>query len=78
MKVEWQGDFIQREPYEGENPTEKTEFKILYDDKALYIAIRAFDSEPAKIERRVSRRDAVGGDNVDITFDSYFDHILLP
>ena len=66
-KVEWQGDFIQREPYEREKPTEKTAFKILFDDKALFVAIRAFDSDPARIERRVSRRDSVGGDRVDIT-----------
>ena len=74
-KVEWQGDFIQREPYEGEKPTEKTAFKILFDDKALFVAIRAFDSDPARIERRVSRRDSVGGDWVDITLDSYFDRL---
>ncbi len=74
-KVEWQGDFVQREPYEGAKPSERTAFKILFDDKALYVAIRAFDSEPVKIERRVSRRDTIDGDWVDITLDSYFDHL---
>ncbi len=74
-KAEWQGDFVQREPYEGAAPTEKTEFKILYDDKAVYVLIRAADSKAGTIERRVARRDNVGGDWVDITLDSYFDHL---
>lgn len=45
-KAEWQGDFIQREPYEGEKPSQATMFRILYDDKNLYVAIRANDAEP--------------------------------
>ena len=30
--VEWGGDFIQQEPYEGKSPSQPTYFKILYDD----------------------------------------------
>ena len=71
-KTEWQGDFTQREPYEGAKPSERTLFKILFDDKALYVAVRAFDSMPAKIDRRVSRRDDVDGD-CGVHLDSYFD-----
>ena len=37
--IEWSGDFVQREPYEAEQPSQKTLFKILYDDNNLYIAI---------------------------------------
>ena len=72
-KVEWQTDFIQWKPYEGKPPSQRTAFKILYDDKNLYIAIRAFDTEPGKIERRISRRDILDGDWVSVAFDSYFD-----
>jgi hypothetical protein len=72
-KVEWQKDFIQWKPYEGKPPSQRTAFKILYDDKNLYIAIRAFDTEPGKIERRISRRDILDGDWVSVAFDSYFD-----
>ena len=71
--AKWEGSFIQRNPYEGEDPTEKTSFKILYDDENLYVAIRANDSEPQNIERRMSRRDDVEGDLVGIEIDSYFD-----
>ena len=52
--VEWGGDFIQHEPAQGEAPTAQTAFKVLYDDKDLYIGIRAFDDEPEKIVRRMS------------------------
>jgi hypothetical protein len=71
--ADWQGDFIQREPYEGKPPSQQTEFKILYDDKHLYVAIRAHDTDPDRIERRLSRRDTIEGDSVGIDIDSYFD-----
>jgi hypothetical protein len=73
-KVEWSGDFIQREPDDGAAPLHQTAFKILYDDKNLYVGIRAYDNEPGKIVRRVTRRDQFDGDWVEINIDSYFDH----
>lgn len=69
----WENDFIQRNPYEGEDPSQQTTFKILYDNDNLYVAIRAFDSEPHLVERRMSRRDDIEGDRVGIEIDSYFD-----
>lgn len=69
----WQGDFTQREPRSGDAPTEETKVKILYDDNNLYVAIRCYDSEPEKIDRRSSRRDNWGGDVAGIAIDSYFD-----
>jgi len=68
-KVTWAGDFIQRDPYEGKEPSQATSFKILYDDTSIYIAIRADDNEPEKIERRMSRRDDLEG-VVDYTFEN--------
>jgi hypothetical protein len=69
----WEGGFIQREPYDGKAPTQMTAFKIIYNDEALYVAIRAYDSEPDKIEKRLTRRDEMEGDLVAIQIDSYFD-----
>jgi hypothetical protein len=74
QKAEWSGDFVQRQPYEGKEPSQKTLFKVMYDDKNLYFSIRALDTEPDKIERRVTRRDGFDGDWVEINIDSYFDH----
>lgn len=39
------GDFRQKEPHEGEPATERTQVRVLFDDKNLYVGIRAFDSE---------------------------------
>jgi len=72
-KVLWAADFIQRTPYEGKEPSQATAFKILYDDRNIYVAIKADDKEPDKIERRMSRRDDLEGDWVEVHFDSYFD-----
>ncbi len=71
--TEWSSDFIQSEPKENQPPTQQTAFKILYDDDYLYIFIRAFDNEPDKIIRNMTRRDNVSGDQVRIFIDSYYD-----
>jgi hypothetical protein len=71
--VEWKGDFIQIQPSENKPPSQQTSFKILFDDNNLYVFIRAFDTEPKKISRRISRRDNFDGDMVSIQIDSYYD-----
>ncbi len=71
--VEWGGDFIQIQPYENKPPSQLTSFKILYDDNNLYVFIRAYDTVPEKISRRISRRDYFDGDMVEINIDSYYD-----
>lgn len=72
--VEWEDEFIQHEPYEGKKPSQLTAFKILYDNKNIYIGIRAYDTEADKIDARLSRRDQIDGDLVAVQIDSYFDH----
>jgi hypothetical protein len=72
-QVEWGADFVQIEPYENKPPSQQTAFKILYDDNNLYVFIRAFDTQPGKITRRLSRRDYFDGDMVEINIDSYYD-----
>lgn len=71
--VEWGGGFTQFQPYNGEAPTQETAFKILHDDKNLYIGYRCYDTEPERIVRRMSRRDGFEGDWVEINIDSYND-----
>ncbi len=56
-EVDWAGEFVQRQPVDGAEPSQETQFKILYDEKYLYVGIRAFDTEPDKVVRRMSRRD---------------------
>jgi len=71
--VKWDSDFIENDPDENTPPTYQTKFKIIYDAKYLYIAVRSFDEEPEKIAKRLSRRDGFAGDRVNIIIDSYFD-----
>ncbi len=72
--VPWSGEFTQTEPAEGEPPACQTRFKILYDDRNLYLAYQAFDPEPAQIARILARRDYFPGDWVEVNIDSYHDH----
>ena len=74
LEGEWTGNYRQNMPAEGAPPSQKTEFKILYDDENIYVAILAYDNEPDKIDRQMTRRDERLGDIVGINFDSYFDH----
>jgi len=75
QQVEWSGEFIQREPNEDSLPTQKTAFKILYDENNVYVLIRAYDKEPNKIVTRMARRDDQQGDYVGVFIDSYFDKL---
>lgn len=70
---EWAGDYTQQMPVEGAKPSEPTELKILYDDRNIYVAIRAYDN-PALVHRYPGRRDDLTGFSADIVgvcFDSY-------
>ena len=66
--------FSQIQPAEGEAATERTEARILYGDRALYVAMRAFDSEPDEIVGQLTRRDQDSySDLLGVVIDSYFD-----
>ena len=49
-------DLHQLRPVEYAEPTERTEFLLLYDDDAIYVGVRAFDSSPDEIVARVLRQ----------------------
>ncbi len=63
-------NFLQREPFEGQKPTEKTEVRILYDKHDVYFGIMCFDSEPKRIVATELRRD------VSQELDDYFEIII--
>lgn len=71
--VEWGAKFSQRQPDDSAPVSQETAFKILYDDRFIYVAWRAFDTEPELIEARMGRRDDFPGDWVEINFDSFND-----
>lgn len=68
-------DFYDREPVPGALPSEKTEVKILYDDKNLYVGVMCYDDEPGKIIARELKLDGKwsGDDNIALWFDTFHD-----
>jgi len=67
-------DFTQRDPDEGDAPTEKTNVWVAYDKNNLYVAAKLYDSNPQKIDRTLSRRDAnVESDWFYLALDTYHD-----
>jgi hypothetical protein len=54
LKIE---DFVQLSPKENGVPTEKTVAYLGYDDKNLYVAFRAYDSQASKVRCSVTNRD---------------------
>jgi len=77
--------FTQSIPAEGEPARERTEVHILYDEGAIYIGARMYDSRGAKgVHSRLARRDdmldldngssQITCDKLTITFDTYHDH----
>jgi len=68
--------FTQRYPDRAKPPTEKTEFRVLYDNANLYIGVRANDKSPKGIIGRLARRDVgVSSDWIQIDLDPYHDHL---
>ena len=81
--------FTQSQPHEGEPATQRTEIRILYDDQALYIGARVYDSLGASgIRAPLARRDqllngngnngsfnSLTTDKIIVVLDPYHNHI---
>ena len=50
-------DFVQQDPQNGAPETERTEVRIVYTEKALYMGVTCFDREPDRLLRFQRRRD---------------------
>lgn len=68
-------DFHQREPYEGQPATEKTEVRIVYTRHAVYFGVHCHDSQPSRIIATELRRDVSQDldDHFEILIDSNHD-----
>ena len=76
----WKGlpvadDFVMHRPQPYKKSPFKTEFKIAYDDIAVYILGYMYDPEPSKIRRELAARDNldVATDLINVGFDTYDD-----
>ena len=69
------GDLIQREPRNGESPSEKTDVMLLHDRDYFYIGVICYDSEPHAVIASQMARDANLGsdDRISIVLDTYRD-----
>jgi len=67
-------EFTQVDPEEGAPASERTEARVVYDERALYIGIRCFDSDVSGIRATQMQRDAgLGFDDVlTISLDPYY------
>jgi len=65
--------FRQKDPVYNASPRFNTEVKIVYDDKAIYVAAHMFDSNPDSIKKQLAVRDSDGmnADYFYIGFDTY-------
>jgi hypothetical protein len=66
--------FRQHDPVEDADPRYRTEARVGYDAKFLYVFVRAFDPSPDSVMAFLSRRDArTQSDYVHLMVDSYHD-----
>ncbi|MXV49850.1 hypothetical protein GS399_02625 [Pedobacter sp. HMF7647] len=71
-------DFIDIRPVPGrhEGAKQKTEIRFLYDNTAIYIGARMYETTPDSIARELVARDNVGNsDFIGVIFDTYYDKI---
>lgn len=66
--------FRQFAPVEDGDPTFRTEVRAVYDDRRLYVHVRAFDPHPDSLLSLLSRRDVrTNSDQLKIIIDGYRD-----
>jgi hypothetical protein len=66
--------FREARPTEDAEPRLRTEARVAYDERNLYVFVRAFDAHPDSIVHRLSRRDDdVTSDWIHLYVDSYHD-----
>jgi hypothetical protein len=67
-------EFREFTPVEDGDPRFRTEARVAYDARNLYVFVRAFDTAPDSILRLLSRRDVrTSSDQIKVVIDSYHD-----
>jgi hypothetical protein len=70
-------EFTQFDPEEGRPPSQRTDVRFLFDDDALYVGARMYDTNgPSGVTTRLVRRDATfDSDFFQVVIDAYHDHL---
>ena len=67
-------EFYQQTPDQGAASTMKSDFRVLFDDDALYIGARLYDAHPESIRANIGRRDAsLPADRITVYVDPFHD-----
>lgn len=67
--------FKQYKPREDAEPSLRTEFRVAYDERNLFVLVRAFDPHPDSIVGIVTRRDGTSeSDEIGVYIDGNGDH----
>ena len=64
-------EFYQRQPNVGEPASERTVFRIMYDESNLYVGVYSYDTTPDEIVEKGMARDGnlFSGDFVSVILD---------
>ena len=69
-------EFVESFPQEGAAAADefRTEVRVLYDDRTLYVSVVCHDPQPSEIVHQLARRDSpLAGDMVEVWIDSTHD-----
>jgi hypothetical protein len=68
-------DFRQVDPQNGEPATERTEVRVLYDERRIVLGVRCLDSEPSRVLGNQMQRDQsiAADDRFMLAIDTYAD-----
>ena len=69
-------DFVQQEPFDGQPATDKTEVWVAYDEDAVYVGARLWETDPSKRVTSDMRRDSnnmYNNDHFAVLLDTFHD-----
>jgi Domain of unknown function (DUF5916) len=67
-------DFLQREPTDGGEPSDRTDFRVAYNETTLFVKVRAYERHPDGTRTYLTRRDQDSpSDWIRVFIDSYHD-----
>ena len=75
-QVQPAGGFVQAEPNFGQPATEQTQLWVFYDDQAIYVGIKCFDSgmdQWSSLDMRRDGQNLTRGENIGLALDTFHD-----
>ncbi|MFQ5607669.1 MAG: DUF5916 domain-containing protein, partial [Candidatus Zixiibacteriota bacterium] len=74
LKAEFAAGFLQKEPNEGEQPSDPMEVAVVYDHDAIYVGARMHSKNTDALRMHLDRRDSQGpAEQFIVSLDTYLD-----